>query len=164
MEPLHVILAIVAAVLLVLFVGARLQAHRVVPIDPASPEWQAAVLKARASVPLLRELFADRSAPVLVKYPVVNARGEREHVWGELSEIAETTFRARLETPLIGGAPATPAPSDLALAELEDWMVLLPDGTVRGGYLTQAEIAIARREGRRVPRHVADLEGRFVDS
>lgn len=132
-------------------------------IDTSQPAWIEAVAKARAAVPTLRELFAQREAPVDVKYSLQNSAGDTEHVWGELLELADDEFSADLRTPLIRGRLVSPPPFRLPLSALEDWQVELPDGRIRGGFTTQLEIALARRDGRHVPDHVANMEKRFVD-
>lgn len=141
----------------------RSQAKRGTYVDPSSPDWHEATARAQASIALLRELHASGRAPVWVKYPLTNAKGETEHVWGELQQIDDILFRATLETPLIGGAPSTSPPYELGLSALEDWQVEMPDGSIRGGFTTQVEIAMARKNGRHVPSHAARMEGRFVD-
>ena len=115
------------------------------------------------TIPTLRELHASSQQPAWVKYAIANAAGETEHVWGELQVIDTTSFRATLETPLRGGAPNDRPPFTLPLSVLEDWQLQLPDGRIRGGFSTQAEIALARRTGQPIPGHVAAMEGRFVD-
>src|SRR5262245_29512722 len=139
------------------------QAYGMTQVDTSSALWSEAVAKARASTPLLRQLMASKVGPVAVKYPLTSVDGETEHVWGELLDIDETSFRATLETLLVAGPPKTDAPYRLPLSELEDWLVTMPDGAIRGGYTMRAEIALTRRAGRLVPRHVAAMEGRFVD-
>ena len=57
-------------------------------IDTSQPAWIEAVAKARAAVPTLRELFAQREAPIDVKYALQNTDADTEHVWGELLELA----------------------------------------------------------------------------
>lgn len=155
---------VVALVLVVFGIAARVTRRRGTFIDPQSPEWRAAVEKARESLPVLRELHGSAPQPVWVKYAIANARGEIEHVWGELQAIDAASFRATLATPLRGGAPNDRPPFTLAWSALEDWQLQLPDGRIRGGFSTQAEIALARRTGQPVPGHVAAMEGRFVDT
>ena len=140
------------------------QAYGMTQVDTSSALWSEAVAKARASTPLLRQLMAAKVGPVAVKYPLTSVNGETEHVWGELLDMDETSFRATLETLLVAGPPKTDGPYRLPLSELEDWLVTMPDGAIRGGYTTRAEIVLARRAGRLVPRHVAAMADRFVDA
>ena len=99
----------------------------------------------------------------MVKFRLQNDVGEMEHVWGELQKISDRSFTASLATPLVGGKAASPPPYELPLTALEDWQIELPDGSIRGGFTTQAQIALTREAGGRLPPHVASLEGRFID-
>jgi hypothetical protein len=119
--------------------------------------------KAQSTAPLLAQLHASSAVPVLVKYRLRNAKDEVEHVWGELKQISESSFTASLETPLVGGNLMNPPPYELPITALEDWQIHLPDGRIRGGYTTQAQIALTRESGGTLPPHIALMEGRFVD-
>jgi hypothetical protein len=100
---------------------------------------------AHSTLAILRELCeADAGFP-LVKYEIKTAEGTTEHVWGEFGYLNEESFRATLETPF------------------DDWLVLMPDGTVRGAFTLQVELEFAKREGLKVRPHIAALDGRFLD-
>jgi hypothetical protein len=77
------------------------QPARVTAIDPESAEWQAAVARARATLPLLRELFPAHPEHTLVKVPVPTVSGSREHVWAQLRELGTDTLTAIIVTPLL---------------------------------------------------------------
>ena len=154
-----ILLVVSLVVLLAKSRGSRAGAY----IDTSQPAWVEAVAKARAAVPTLRELFAQRETPVDVKYALQNSAGDTEHVWGELLELADDEFSADLRTPFIRGRLVSSPPFRLPLSALEDWQAELPDGRIRGGFTTQLEIALARRAGRHVPDHIANMEKRFVD-
>jgi hypothetical protein len=130
-------LAVIFAVTFVLGYSLwRRQQARVTAIDPTSAEWQAAVARARATLPLLRELFPLHPEQTLVKLAVVTASGSREHVWAQLRELGPETLAATIVTPL-RERPAGAGPGSVfSLADLEDWHVLLPDGRIRGSFTT----------------------------
>ncbi len=163
MTSTHWIVLVLIAAVLLWTLRSRSRRAGGSEIHPESPEWQAALRKAQDAVPLLRQLHAEGRQPILVKYPLENARAEREHVWGVLLDLGADTFRASLETPLLHGGPKTSPPFELPLSALEDWQLTLPDGSIRGGFTIQAEIALAQSQGRRLPPHIAALVGHFVD-
>ena len=132
-------------------------------IDPKSREWGEAVAKAHASIPELRQLHEAGVSPLLIKYVIVGSSGEPEHVWGELQSLEQESFAATLETPMLHPPASLTSPFSLPLSALEDWQAFLPNGSIRGGYTTQAEIALCRRAGKRLPPHVAAMQGHFVD-
>lgn len=133
-------------------------------VDPNDPLFLEAGRKARASVETLRELHLASPGRVAVKFPFKTSTGQIEHVWGPLVELGSAELRASVETrPLSHRGPLPPAVA-VPLAELEDWHLTMPDGSIRGSYTTQAEMAIRRRSGQSVPKRIAELEGRFVDT
>jgi uncharacterized protein YegJ (DUF2314 family) len=140
-----------------------IRAQRGTSVDPESAEWRAAVLKAQSSVGSLSQLLAERQAP-LIKFALRDKRGEAEHVWGDLKALTTTHFTALLATPLLDGSALAGSTHCLPVEQLEDWQVELPDGRIRGGFTTQLEISAARRARRPIPRHIAAMEGRFVDA
>ena len=77
------------------------QRARVSAIDPNSAEWQAAVSRARTTLPLLRELFPAHPEQTLVKVAVSTASGSREHVWAQLKELGPETLTATIVTPVL---------------------------------------------------------------
>lgn len=132
-------------------------------IDPDSIEWRNAVSKARSTLPILRELCDANANAAWVKYEVMTTEGTKEHVWGELQFLGEDSFRATLETPLVAGEPIEDMIEGMPLSALEDWVVTLPDGTVRGAFTMQVELEVAKREGLPLLPHIAAMDGRFCD-
>jgi hypothetical protein len=133
-------------------------------VDPDSEEWRNALTQAQATIPTLRELQRTTQESILVKYAIESSTGDVEHVWGELEKLDDTSFRATLETPMLSGEPASDPPFELPVSSIEDWVVTLPDGTIRGAFTTQAEIQLAKRQGIPLPDHLAIMEGRFSDA
>jgi uncharacterized protein YegJ (DUF2314 family) len=156
-----VIVAITVAWMLLAWLRSRRVALATTPISAEDPLMLEAFRKARASIDVLRA-HAGGAQQAGVKFPVRNAAQEIEHVWGELESVEEEHLVARVVTPLIEG-PTPTEPMVVPLAELEDWQMFLDDGSIRGGFTTQAQIAIARREGHPIPKNVLTQEGRFVD-
>lgn len=132
-------------------------------VDMNRPPWSEAIAKARRSVPTLRELFPDHRGRIAVKFPLLTSRGEHEHVWGELLELGPDSFVAGLDTPPRRGTPVGVPPYTLALSELEDWQLEMPDGAIRGGYTTRLDLELARERGQAIPDHILAMESRFVD-
>jgi hypothetical protein len=140
------------------------QRARVTAIDPTSAEWQAAVSRARTTLPLLRELFPAHPEQTLVKVAVATASGSREHVWAQLRELGSETLTAAIVTPVLDPPSGAEQGVVFPLAELEDWHVLLPDGRIRGSFTTQAQIQVCRASGQPIPRELRGIEGRLVDA
>ena len=132
------------------------------PVDTNDPLWLKAIESARASQEEMRNLYSQHGSELFVKYPLTARNGETEHVWGPLLELMADSMKVGLATPPVGGLAAEP-PLTIAAAVLEDWQLVLPDGAVRGGFTTQAQIALTLKSGWAVPEHVKELQGKFVD-
>jgi hypothetical protein len=157
-------LVVLALVILLGFWLWQRRRARVSAIDPSSPEWQAATERARATVPLLRELFPVHPENTLVKVPVPASAGSREHVWAQLQELGPESLKAMIVTPMLQPTAAQDSSLTVLLTELEDWHVLLPDGRIRGSFTTRAQIQLCRATGQRIPRELRDVEDRLVDA
>jgi hypothetical protein len=148
--------------LLWMWARARGRRRAGIPIDPSDPRWAEAVARARSTIEEMRRLHAIGSAQMYVKYPLHTKSGSTEHVWGKLLELSAQDMKVSLETRPVQPPSAAP-PFTIPLAELEDWQLVQSDGGIRGGFTTRAQIQIARSAGAKLPAHIAELEGRFVD-
>ena len=164
MNIIEIILIVVAVFFGLSIVRKALIIRRATPIDPNSAEWVEATRKAQASIQTARSLLEESPDSVLVKFPVTNSCGDREHVWGELLELTEETFTATMENSLVEGSPENDPPYTMSYDHLEDWVVFQPEGSIRGGFTIQAEIAIARAAGKRPAGQAAEFEGKFIDA
>jgi hypothetical protein len=164
MEPVLIVFALVTVVAVVWLVIRSRPEPPGAFIDFSKPPWSEAKAKAQATIPVLRELYANYGNAIMVKYPLMTTRREHEHVWGTLLELAETTFSATLDTPVRSGRALSEPPFEVAIAELEDWQLELPDGAIRGGYTIRLDIELARSQGRSLPEHILSMEGHLVDA
>lgn len=133
------LVAILALTVALVYWMRQRQRARVSAIDPESPEWQAAVSRARATLPLLRELFPAHPEQTLVKVAVPTASGSREHVWAQLRELGPETLTATIVTPLLDPASDT------------EKGVMFP-------------LQVCRASGQAIPRQLRGVEGRLVDA
>ena len=132
------------------------------PVDINDPIWVGAIDAAKASRDEMLRLHSQYGAELLVKFPLRAKNGEIEHVWGPLLDSTNDSLKVGLATPPVGGLDSEP-PFILAAYDLEDWQLVLPDGMVRGGYTTQAQIALTKKAGWPMPQHVTEMESKFVD-
>jgi hypothetical protein len=110
----------------------------------------------------MRSLHATYGTDLFVKYPLTAKNGEVEHVWGPLLDSTNDPIMVGLATPPVGGIKHAP-PFGVPSGDLEDWQLVLPDGKVRGGFTTQAQIELARKGGWPVPHNISHMEGKFLD-
>jgi hypothetical protein len=141
----------------------RGRAHEVTPIDVTDPRWLEAIAKARSTVSEMRALYEAGASDLYVKYPLTTKAGGVEHVWGRLLVLSPADMEVSLETQPIE-APIGDAPFVVPVSAIEDWQLILPDGRIRGGFTTRAQIEIAKSTGAPMPAHLSGLEGKFMDA
>lgn len=151
---------------LILAVAALIYFHDdgPLPVDPKNPLWRMSTRRAQETIPLMKQLHADKTLEVMVKYPLVTSAGEREHLWGILVDLTGSEMKVTIETPPVTDDKPLPDGFIVPIEELEDWQVDLPDGKIRGGFTTQADMILAKRAHHRMPWHVRLMEGKFVDT
>jgi hypothetical protein len=135
----------------------------VTAVDVTDARWSEAIARARSTLSEMRSLHDAWASEMHVKYPLKTKTGSIEHVWGRLISLSANEMTVSLETQPIE-APVDAAPFTVPVSDLEDWQLVLPDGRIRGGFTTRAQIEIAKASGAPVPSHVSELEGRFVDA
>lgn len=134
---------------------------RATPMRFDDPWLLAAMVRARESYADMLDLVR-RGEEVAVKFPLSNADGEIEHVWGGIASADEAGVEVSIMTPLLVGS--TPeGPQRLKREEIEDWQSFRADGGIRGGFTTQAQLAVCKREGFSIPQALIDQELHFLD-
>jgi uncharacterized protein YegJ (DUF2314 family) len=132
-------------------------------LAPDHPGLRAAQGRAQATLAELRRLHALCPAETYVKLEVSTDAGEREHMWAQVvAWHGETLDVHFVGQPVTARAPWTPE-TRRAAAEIEDWQVYLPDGTIRGGFSTQAMLRVVREREGRLPWRLAREARRFAD-
>lgn len=160
MNPALILVVVALAVLV--WLGFKYATPRGTPISPTDSVWAAAIERARATMPEMRELH-NSGHQVWAKYPLRTSAGTTEHVWGRVLEVSTEYVRCTLETPPIDGAAPRGVESQIAVDRIEDWQAELDGGTIRGGFTTRAQAEISKRQGERVPHHIEDMLRRMID-
>jgi len=136
----------------------------ITPIANDDPLWVAALQKARDTLPLLRELHLKHKGEIAVKFPFRTDKGETEHLWGRLLDLRDRDMWLTVLTPPVAHEGIGPEHVKVPVTDLEDWQLDLPDGKIRGGFSTKAQMQIYRRDRRVLPPQIRDREKDFVDT
>jgi len=137
--------------------------HFVTPVADDDPLMLLAIKKARDELPTLRELFKEYPRGTLVKFACDTDSGQTEHVWAELIELGQETFRARVKTLPVTHQGDFQSVQARSVTEIEDWQVELRKGQIRGGYGFQVAFHRAKEQLGRLPEEYARHEARFID-
>jgi len=140
--------------------GGMHRVPEVLGLPTDSPALQKAKAEAQASLPQLRELFGQK-LKTAVKGPV-DPRQPDEKMWMGVNVLSDTAaFGFLMSNPLQSGEKPGAA-AQLALPQIEDWLVELPDGRLRGGYGLKVLFEHAREEYGALPASYTDVAGKLT--
>jgi uncharacterized protein YegJ (DUF2314 family) len=131
------------------------------PLAADDPLLAAATRRARQTLPELRRLRLSQAGAAAVKFAFTTDGGETENVWAEVLALHADDVVARIVSRPVTQRAKPPARLRVAIGEIADWQVTLPDGTVRGGFSSLAMLEACRRDGRPIPRALRNV--RFLD-
>ncbi len=137
--------------------------HFVQPISDSDPLMLKATEKARQALPTLRQLFRELPRNTMVKFAFETGSGQTEHLWGDLLELTDQTFKVRVKTPLVTHNGKVERVQQHLVGEIEDWQVEQLDGHIRGGYGFQVFFHRMKEQLGRLPKDIARHQGRFLD-
>jgi hypothetical protein len=120
--------------------------------------------KANASLASLRQLHAGNAGRSQVRWAPAPSYTIADWVWSDLDELGADS--CVVAVPALPGVDAAQAPQQhsVNLQDLVDWQVQLPDGSIRGGFTTQAEIRLAKQLGAPLAESMRHADGKFLDS
>jgi hypothetical protein len=142
--------------------GRRAPGHLgAVPIAHDDPLMVAAMEQAKRTWSTLLRLYEQHPQTTIVKFRLRTRSGEIENVWGDLVELRGDEAAVSLRTPPVGDADVRDPRMTIAIADIVDWQVMFPDGTLRGGFTQQATFRIIERDRGRLPRKLAEQLARY---
>lgn len=130
--------------------------------EPNDPLMLQAMESARESLPRFKELLSQRWQSALIKLRFVSSSNEVEHLWAEVLEVlGEDELGVRLVTPPVTHVGVLHRLHRCTFDDVEDWQVRAADGKLHGGFTQRAMFAIARRDGHRLPKKLAEQEREY---
>lgn len=160
-----ILVALVAAALvleMVLSRGRRVPGHLgAVPIAHDDPLMLAAVDQAKRTWSTFLHLYAEHPDTTIVKFRLRTKSGDIENVWGDLLELGDERATVSLRTPPVGETDVHEPRMTIPVADIVDWQIMFPDGTLRGGFTQQATFRIIERDRGRLPRKFAEQLARY---
>jgi uncharacterized protein YegJ (DUF2314 family) len=164
--PLKLALAAVFIAALWAFVRWRHPRPEFMPLETKAddPLLLQAMETARSTLPeFLRRLGEPRESAA-VKLRFVSSSNQVEHLWAEVLErLGPEELGVRLVTPPVTHTGQLDRLYRCALSDVEDWQIGMSSGQLHGGFTQRAMFAIARRDGVRLPAHLAEQERRYGD-
>jgi len=159
-----------AIVLVLLLAGVAVLRHRTRRtrawrVSANHPLLLEARRKAVATLAMLRQLHADHPSSSQIRWASAPNYTIAEWQWLDVIDLGPEYCIVAVPALPDDAAANTPTPLPVNIQDIIDWRVRLPDGSVRGGFTTQAEIRLAKQLGVPFPdesnRHA---DGKFTGS
>jgi uncharacterized protein YegJ (DUF2314 family) len=156
-------LVVVAVVLeLALSRGRRVPGHLgAISVAHDDPLMLDAVAQARRTWDTFLALYPQHPETTIVKFRLRTTSGDIENVWGDLLALSDDQATVSLRTPPIGETDRREPRMTIPVADIVDWQIMFPDGTLRGGFTQQATFRIIERDRGRLPRKFAEQLARY---
>jgi uncharacterized protein YegJ (DUF2314 family) len=116
------------------------------PISNDDPLMLSALEEAKRTWPQFRQLYALHPKDSLVKFRLTTQAGDIENVWGDLLELEGDFATVYLRTLPVGYAEISSRRMSIPVTDIVDWQVMVPDGSLRGGFTQQATFRIIQRD------------------
>lgn len=162
--PLKLALLAIGLVALWAFVRWRYPRPDFMPLEtkPDDPLLLQAMDRARGSLPEFRSRLAEPRHSALVKLRFVSSSDQVEHLWAEVLEVlGANELGVRLVTPPVTHTGSLDRLHRCSFDDIEDWQVRDAQGKVHGGFTQRAMFAIARRDGIKLPKQLAEQEREY---
>ncbi|MHB1326557.1 MAG: DUF2314 domain-containing protein [Gemmatimonadales bacterium] len=122
----------------------------------------AAVAKARGSLARFRELRNAGVKESQVKVPFTTDAGSCEHLWAEVLTLGDESVTVRYLTPPVSHKGKLERVHTHPIADVEDWVAIMRDATMHGGYTQRVMFDRAREQWGRLPKELEKQSSRYV--
>ena len=130
-------------------------------LDSNAPEMVAATQQARATFGYFVQQVEKHAGGALIRFQRVIAGNVKERVWAHVCCHEAGVFHVSLPTPYLRATPVTEM--DVPETDVEDWMIVLPDGTVKGGFSIIAAIRRLEKNGQKLNKTVRKQKQALID-
>jgi uncharacterized protein YegJ (DUF2314 family) len=158
-----VVLAVGAFALWWFFVRVARPKFPPLSIAPDDPLMTEATRKAKDTIPIFRELYAQSHQGANVKVPFVSSAGTTEYLWAEVLALQDSEMEVRYTTPPVTHTGRLQRVHKHPVADLVDWMIQLPSGKYAGGYTMRVMFVRGREQWGSLPPELAAEESKYVD-
>jgi uncharacterized protein YegJ (DUF2314 family) len=133
-------------------------------IDPQAPELVASVREARRTMPAFLEAVQRHADQTYLKFPLTTDAGVTEHIWAYVHHYADGVFNVSLSNTPYTQTAAIENRRDIREGDVEDWQILLPNGSIQGGYSLRALFDHVERKGIRLNKTMRKQRAQFLDA
>lgn len=117
----------------------------VLPVAPDDPIMLDALATARETLPAFIRAFPRHQRDSMVKFRVTKPSGRRELLWADLLDITGDTAKVYVRTAPVEEMPDFQPDLIVPVADILDWQIEFPDGSLCGGYTNRALFKVFER-------------------
>lgn len=133
-------------------------------IDFDSPELLAATEQARDTLPYFIGRVSQHIDNAFVKFPFQTDQGVTEHIWGYVHHHEDGIFNVSLANTPYTQKGEYETRLDVPESDVEDWQIVLPDGTIKGAYSLIGAFRFLENRGRKLSRKMLKQKSHLVDA
>ncbi|CAN5340600.1 hypothetical protein BH09BAC1_BH09BAC1_11540 [soil metagenome] len=116
-------------------------------VDPNNNLWNTAKMQAKATLDTFYYLYPNYPEHSFVKFTNDGASGFQEDIWALVTGVGPGFVQIQVQPRYLTEKNRIPE-RELPAGKIIDWMVELPNGSIRGGYTTQALLELDIKKGR----------------
>ena len=159
---------LIIAVLVVLagawwwFIGRNIPKYPALEINDDDPLMLESMEKAKSTTNQFLELLSDKYSEAQVKVPFTSSSDVIEHLWAEVLEVKKNVLSVRYYTPPVTHEGKLERIHEHNIAEIEDWVVILENGKIHGGFTQRVMFKRGREQWGELPPELSEQESRYV--
>lgn len=131
-------------------------------IDFDSPEFSAAKKQARDTLGFFTQKASEHVDGAFIKFPLVTADNLTEHIWGYVHHYGNGKFNVSVANDTFATREHGMR-MDVSEDDVEDWQIMLPDGTIKGAFSVIGVFRYLERKGRRLNRTMRKQKQALLD-
>lgn len=127
-------------------------------------EIRRSVVRARESLPRFHEQVKQNVDGAYIKFQLKTPNGLTEHIWAYVHSYHDDQFNVSLTNEPMDKDQETSGRRDVAISEVEDWQIMLPDGRIQGAYSLIALFQHYESKGNRLSRKMRKQRAQLIDA
>ncbi len=133
------------------------------PVSDDDPLMTSAKARAKETLPEFRALFPEHEQDSMVKFLFHADSGVKENLWADLLSLSGDSAKVYIRTAPVEHKGDLDRNQEIAVDDIVDWQVEMPDGTIRGGFTNFALFKIFEREEGYLHSKLRSQMQRFTD-
>ena len=161
-------IGLIIAVLVVLaaawwwFIGRNTPKYLPLEISDDDPLMLEAMEKAKSTTNQFLELLSGEYSEAQVKVPFTSSSDVVEHLWAEVIDAKKSVLSVRYYTPPVTHEGDLDRLHEHNISEIEDWVVILENGKIHGGFTQRVMFQRGREQWGELPPELAKQESQYV--